>query len=307
MNFHDFKNEIPKMIQQKLNNAYTVSLEEVIKTNDQIYTGLLIRNENEDVIPTIYLEEFYHQYLAGKTLNEITDNILSVYINALQHIPTPKTPSRDDFIKNLTPTVVNADLNKALLKDLPHIRFEDLAVYLRYCFNESDDRQMSVKVTSNLLASYNLTKDEAMEYAIDNLEHSKFQFKPLYQILNSILNEDDFDSFPTIFVVTNQNNIYGASCMASKKILSRIADNVLGDYYILPSSVHEILIVPKDFIDRPEELRNMVQEINETMVSETELLSNNIYEFDSVTKKLKMFIDNPIEKIAKAKTHSIKM
>ena len=259
MNFQDFKNEIPKMIQQKLNNAYTVSLQEVIKTNDQIYTGIIIRKENEDVIPTIYLEEFFHQYLAGKSLNEITDNILSVYINAFQHIPTPKTPSRDDFIKNLTPTVVNADLNKALLKDLPHIRFEDLAVYLRYCFNESDDHQMSVKVTNNLLAFYNLTKDEAMEYAIDNLDHSKFQFKPLYQILNSIVNIDDFDEFPAIFVVTNQNNIYGASCMASKKILSKIADEVLGDYYILPSSVHEILIVPKSFIDRPEELRNMIK------------------------------------------------
>lgn len=317
MNFIDFKNEIQKMTQQKVGSGYTVSLQDVLKTNDQVYTGIIIKNVNENIAPAIYLEDFYRAYLKGQSLDSIANQIVNIYNREIQSPPLTQVPSREDFLAHLNPTVVNAELNKSLLTDIPHRTIEDLAVYPKYKLDNTSNCTLSFNVTNDLLSHYNMTKDEVINAAIDNMKPSQFKCQTLLETIFDLsskafgeLNEDDLtmeDLYMPVYVITTLSKTDGAACLASKEVLSDVGNKLQDDYYILPSSIHEVLAVPKSYIDNPTELQTIVREINQTHVAPNELLSNNIYQFNCISKKLQLFNDNPIKKIVKTATHTPKL
>ena len=102
----------------------------------------------------------------------------------------------------------------------------------------------------------------------------------------------------TMFVLTNDTKVNGAAAILNDDNRQEIAEKV-GDFYMLPSSIHETLIIPKDAGMEFKELEQMVQEVNQTQVAPGERLSDHVYEYDA--KEHELFRSDRAEERVKQK------
>lgn len=86
---------------------------------------------------------------------------------------------------------------------------------------------------------------------------------------------------PDLYCLTNEVNVNGAVYIMREDVQQMVAEKLGGDYYILPSSVHETLILPKSENMSFQRLQTMVQDVNAMCVSEEEVLSDGVYQYDS--------------------------
>jgi hypothetical protein len=91
-----------------------------------------------------------------------------------------------------------------------------------------------------------------------------------------------------LYVLTNDCRINGAACMLYENMLKDFADRIGSNLYILPSSIHEVIILPKFAMFNKQELINMVRDVNSEGVAVDEVLSYTVYEYDRETGELSM-------------------
>ena len=192
--------------------------------------------------------------------------------------------------------------NEERLADLPHRQMEDMAVVCRAMLGGNADGEMSFLVTNPLMKEYGISKDELFSDAAGNMDYS---IRPLFSVLaeiepglaeESIAPPDDM-----LFVVTNQQKVYGAGAIADPGFIEKAEKMMRGDYFILPSSIHEVLLLRDDGNTDYRALEAMVHEINITQVAPEERLSDQVYHYDAAEKILetgKHFSDRQAEKEA---------
>ena len=114
---------------------------------------------------------------------------------------------------------------------------------------------------------------------------------------------------PTFFVVTNTERIDGAGVIFYPEFMDNMGELLGNDFFILPSSIHQMLILPDDGQVDAEMLRDMVKEVNATQVAPAERLTNDVYHFDTkdhVFEKADRFTERQKEKEAQvAKTEKV--
>ncbi len=79
-----------------------------------------------------------------------------------------------------------------------------------------------------------------------------------------------------MFCLTNKAKMNGASLLLQEDIRKQIGECLGSDYFVIPSSIHEVLILPDNGIFQVPELNAMVQEVNETQVERQEQLSDKV-------------------------------
>lgn len=174
--------------------------------------------------------------------------------------------------------------NEDYLSDKPHTRLtEDLDVFYRIDLSnldESNGKGNDVKsciVTNNLLRIWEAQGVTIEKLHEDAVHYQGSDLKPLSDVLMGLNPDFESNDAPMLYVATNRTrNVYGAGVLANEEFLLDIRNKVGGDFYILPSSIHEVLILT-DMSSDPAELRQMVMGINENVVRPDEVLSNNVY------------------------------
>lgn len=236
---------------------------------------LVVLTESE-CNPTLVIESL-EKMSVDKTDEEVVEFILSV-INEEK----PDYQSMLDILKN--PEEIKKHLQLCLLpKHNPNLvcePFLDLYKGVRVSVDG-----MSVKVTNVMLEVAGLTREEVFEIAekrarekiaICNMSDFSFlldgfNFKSVEEI--EIDNDDDT---PLMLTLSNLNQCYGAAAIVFDDVLEMIREKLGCDYYILPSSIHEVIVL-KAFNADTDEINNMITEINETQVDPRERLSNHFY------------------------------
>jgi hypothetical protein len=283
MNFKEFTDRIITLLQRKTGDGYTVTATTILKNNDIRLTGIVIMEENDNVSPTIYLEEPYRQYLEGASLQEISEEIMEIYE---MHIHNRKLNM--DFFKDFSQVedgifhkVVNYEKNRKLLNDVPYFRWHDLAVIFYYGMENAAFGRASVMIHNSHLDMWGKSAEEVYRIARRNMKRSMPELllpmqKMMEELMIKRMNEDEL----TLYVLTNREKIFGASAMLYSEKLKELADRFGCDLLILPSSVHEVLIVPDDRKREYDYYRWMVKEVNTTQVDPEEILSYNLYRYD---------------------------
>ena len=201
--------------------------------------------------------------------------------------------TRVEAATHLRASIVNYESNKNWLKDIPHERIADLAVFAKWDFG---DGYIS-KVNGYLLGQIGLTKEEALKIAKENTARTA-ELKSMDQVMTEIIKEtvggdglaDDLaagvaDS--SLYVLTTESGFDGASLIADRNILKQVHEELGEDFYILPSSIHEVILVGKSDTDGDvDSLCEMVRSINEAEVPVEDRLSDNVYEYDGSSLKL---------------------
>ena len=167
--------------------------------------------------------------------------------------------------------------NEELLRNVPHQNLEDLAVIYRA--EVSPDA--TVVINNHLMADYGITQEQLHADALQNAqEMAPASVRPMFEVLG--LPEEIVDpSVPTLYVATTQPAIHGAGVITYPNVLEEAAQKLGGDLFVLPSSIHEVLLIRDT---DPQEYRNlevMVRQINEAEVAPAERLSDRVYHYDS--------------------------
>ena len=97
------------------------------------------------------------------------------------------------------------------------------------------------------------------------------------------------DSLPDIFIMSNKDKHYGAVELLNEKIVEKAVETFGGSFYVLPSSVHELILLPGGCEDMTlDGLAEMVASINASDVNESDVLSSHIYYYNAEEKRLEM-------------------
>lgn len=292
LTYQEFQESLMEAVSLELNKQGTYHCE-LMKTqkNNVVLTGLSIRQDGSKSAPIIYLSDSYQSYLQGKPLNQISKEMVEFYRS--QEIPEFDHIDFADYEKmkeKLRVRLVSKENNQAYYKKGPY-RIHPMGAEVLYMEVERNESgSMYTQVTNDMAESWKIPKAELFQIALENTQNSdEVKFQSMNEVMSEIMTgnaEEDFDS--PMYVLTNKDTQYGATVALYPDVLKQVGRQIGSDYYILPSSVHELLILRKKDCDITEkELRSMVREINQSIVEPEEILGNEVFEYRADMDRVK--------------------
>ena len=273
MNIKEFADRMKAVISDTLKKE--VQIVNPLKLNNVRHYGLVIMEPDSNTSSTIYLEPFFERFLDTDNWAGIVKDILAFYFN---NRPGDSFDVKwfcdfNQIRKNLVYRLVNYEANQELLSMVPHTRFLDLAkIYYVDC--QIGETSGSILIYHTHVKEWKITEDELMAAAEENtprLYPAKLQ--PLSSALKT---ENDTGTVP-MFVLSNTGNQNGAAAVCYKDVLESFSQKTEDDLVILPSSVHETILLPLQKSNNMDSLREMVCDINRTVLDRSEFLSDNVY------------------------------
>lgn len=175
--------------------------------------------------------------------------------------------------------IVSIRDHQPLIDRCPHIRFFDMAITFRWLVHENEDGISSALIEYDHLEYWGISEEEIIQTAVRNTPRLfPAQRCRILDIIRQWLDLGGPDL--PLYVLTNSRGINGASVMFYKDILKEFGEEIDQDFYILPSSIHEVLLIGKEEVKDPKDLAQIVLEANQTVVSKEEFLSNQVFYFD---------------------------
>lgn len=299
MDFEIFVNEMADEMREVYPDA-EITVHNVPK-NGEVLTGIIIMvNDNESsqaIAPTIYLNDYYEDYLDGRDLSEIVETVADVAKDALENMPQYNLPNLSDWesVKDsILAQIVGNENNEQFLDSRVSTRdesLEDLSYVYRINLDEG-----SIPITNGMLLKWNIDKNTLHETALANsFEKEMPVICDIREIMAELMGVDvaDIDVLmgdgeePKVeqIVVTNESKMFGAVNIFNEEVQDDLADRIGGDFYILPSSVHEVIVIPAD-PERLGEFKDTVREVNEEQVDPKDRLSDHVFAFDAENRQL---------------------
>ena len=268
MNYTEFMNAMLCEIRGQVDAQVRTELYTVMKNNGTRRTGILFKQEDSNLAPTIYLEEFYQKYLKGQQVPDLADSICGIY----QEIRVKKTCDCQNLFdfnhvkEHIVYKLIRRDANEELLKQIPYEPFLDLAVVYYIQIDNTRFGSAAIQIRNEHLRYWRVEKEEIRRLAEKNTPRIyPVQIRQIVRFM---------------YVATNEQCSLGAAVMRYPDFREKVRGMIRGDFYILPSSIHEVILVPESFGLEPERMQEMVKEINQTGVAPEEVLSDSVYYFD---------------------------
>ncbi len=263
----------------------TIRIEHVRHNNGIEHTGLVITKQGESVSPTIYLEQYYNAMKKDiKTFEEILCLIAQEYNRICVRIEAQGEMeiNMEQVEKNVFLRLINYEKNSGMLENCPYIPFHDMAITFRYLVKMDEEGIASALLDFDALKRSKLSVEELYCAAKDNTIRL---FPPFVRRLDEFLQERypqniQYPEEPEIYILSNQQFIYGATMMIYKDVIAAIAEQTGKSMYIIPSSVNEVLLCFTETQTEREMLENTLQEVNEFVVSDMDYLSDAVYFYD---------------------------
>lgn len=284
MNFEEFKAWVKENITSKdWKETSQVEISVVKKNNGVSKAGLSIREDEHDVSPLLYLDDYYIHYQNGELLENIIRNIRADYDKKVQ-MAAVKIPNLQEF-ENIRGRViyrlVNYEKNKEILEDCPHIRLYDLAVTFRWVARIDDVGVSTSLITNKQVKEWGVSVNDLVLAARQNTPRLfPAQIIDMEEMLAGMVSFILYPSTIPMYILTNKQELNGASALLYGNILKDFANKKGADMYILPSSIHEVIMVPADRINDPTKLLSIVHDANTTVVSIGDVLSDSVYYYD---------------------------
>lgn len=287
MYYSEFITAIQEKISESFPQDVNINLERIPKNNGVIEDALIIRLPGQNIVPTIYLAPFYDDYIQGQSLDSITSSIYDFYY---KNLPSDICDIKDliEFEKNKSNicfSLINYNSNMDRLRDLIYVRKLDLAMIFHVDVS-IEGIMGSFTLTKDYLRLWSTTPDELADIAIKNSP----VLKPACLLsMTSILNRMNHN-LPTLnvadlgiedndlfYVLTNQNMYRGAACMFYPDELKKFSKKIDDDIYIVPSSIHEVIVLPSTVIEDTCEIKRIIEIVNHTELDTIDILSGNLY------------------------------
>ncbi len=292
-----FINQLLTLVTQKMGKEYHARIIKVTKNNSLELDSLVLLKEGRNFAPNIYLKPYYEAYRQGVGTQELVERICGIYQSCLTPIVDENFHYSFEQLKHhIIYRLVNYDKNRQLLDNIPHKKYLDLAVTYHCVVRDEEDGIGTIRISNEHMEQWKTNAEEIHALAAENTRQLLPScIKSMEEVIRGILLEEmDFqgtgvsdalgdgaDSFKrereAMYILTNDKGINGAACLLYHKVLSDFSDQIKSDFYIFPSSIHELILLPASDHSRWREYSDMIREINETQVAPEEVLSDHVY------------------------------
>ena len=295
MEFETFKEELLDHLRQILGEEKRISFQSVEKNNGIREEAVVILEEGARIAPTIYLRGFFEDWKWGrKTMEEISRKILLQ--NARQEKEVDfSLDSFENYEKargHVYFKLINYERNKVLLTNIPYIPYLDLAVVFYYRLEKGKFQGATMLIHNCNLEAWKIDPRQLLEDAVMNTSRKlPYSLQGMDALIRELSGDEDqglYTGEEIMYVLSNQEKCFGAAALLYPHLLSHISKIFRKNFYVLPSSVHECILVPDQGQYSRIELTRMVREVNQTQVEADEILSDQVYYYDRQQEKLMM-------------------
>ncbi len=318
MEFEIFTEKVIAAMKEYADGRGEVRLNKVMKNNSVELTGICIFREGANITPTVYIDDYFKRYNRGEDFDDLMNEVIDIYE---KHKDTESFDlsffkSFDTVKDRLVYKLICIEKNETLLKEIPYVPYLDMAVVFYYMLPEDSLFNASILVYNNHIKSWGVGVEEVKEAAFRN---TPCLLNPRLSNMETILMEvsnkwkeeaatlgrcDEWEEKlehsldectgehigeVPMFVLTNERKFNGAACILYRGILKQFSDRLNQSFFILPSSVHEVILVPESEVPNPTQLSVMVRDINSTQVAADEVLSDSVYFYDYSKEELKIY------------------
>lgn len=291
MNYQQFVSAVEMQIKQSVKEGVEACIHTTVKNNGRKRIGITVMEKGVNISPTIYLEEYYEQFKKNKSLDSIVRNILDLYsevrlghsweVEGIQNYERAK--------KKIVFKLINAEENECILREMPHILYLDLAIVFCVLVDVNSAGTATILVTKEIEKMWGTDCEELYRAAKEN---TKRLLPPEFQTMRTIIEEmiggnmGEDSGEDCMYVLSNDIRSFGAACILYEDVLEKIGDELQENFYVLPSSIHEVIIIPESKSPNRIELEEMIEEINDTQVEQEEILSDKAYYFSRKENRL---------------------
>lgn len=297
MTYLEFEEAIVEELNRSLPEGTTTMVKPVTKNNGVILHGLIINDGKCNISPTIYLNYYYKEVEKGYSIDVLARQIIEHYEKFRMDTDFDISffTSWDKVKDMIAYKLINMDKNKMLLEDVPHIKYLDLAIVF-YCYIPAgmgvseEGESSSILIRNSHMEHWGVTVEDIYEVASNNtpLIHQA-EIRNLGEIVSELMKnkgvedmaieDESFNAYP-MYVLTNKVKLYGACCVLYKNVLSQFAEKMQSNLYIIPSSTHEVLLIPSSIDCEPSYLTELVQQVNASELDEEDILSDHVYYYN---------------------------
>lgn len=278
----NFKNYLPEM-----ENA-DVIVRDVVK-NNATFDGLTVTSKDSVISPTIYINHMYDVYKKlgdfEKTMKSFADSYMK-HVSESMNFDFSKI-STSEFIKShVIMYLVNVEHNQKMLDGVPYVKFLDLAILFRVVVDSGSERVGSYILNTDMLVKNGLHIPDLFKLARKNtFEMFPTECSDMSVVIAGMIPGEDIQNVGNrMFIASNEARVNGAVAMLNNDFLETFSNKIGDDLYILPSSVHEVIILPAHENNDVDALKSMVNEVNCTTLDAVDFLSDNVYKYSRETK-----------------------
>ena len=295
MDYETFKMKLSQDIYQTLCDSgmenVTMRFQNIEKLN-QNYESLTVIPENGVFGATLNLETAFAEYNRNGDYKNVLDKSVDVVLAGIDRMPAVDLENLLNYEamkKTLAIDIISAERNEILLQKVTHELMEDMAAVYRFVLNNSEAGLETVLVTKDMLNNMGITEEQLMSDAKEIAPKIRpVVIQGMNEVMKEKMGEEEFEKIDLpneeneiLFLASVPDGICGAGVLAYPNFMEQAADIIGGDFFILPSSIHEVLLVPDDGSWSARALKTLVENVNETEVRPEEKLTDSVYHYDS--------------------------
>ena len=263
----------------------------VDKLQGESYTGITIRPDGSNTGASLDMRPFYESYQAGVPIETILKQISSRIEEVIAQIPIVDARSLADYEHMKTRLIMQAvptEPNRELLEMIPHKDMDGISIVYRFQLDHFANADATILVTNQMLETYGITAEQLMaDAALSAPVKNPVSIRPLSEMMaemSGVMYEPEKISAPPLLVATVPGYANGAGILGYPDFFESAAKMIGGDFYIIPSSIHEVLLLADDGFKGAEELNAMISSVNASVVSPKDWLADEAYHYDSKAK-----------------------
>lgn len=298
MDYHAFTNELTAQLTPLFPAGTELHVHAIPKNNGVFRDALVIREPKVCISPTIYIDDYYRLYQDGTPIEEICRIICDVFLEVRLNHPIEPSAFTDFSLAKETIIfqLINREKNRERLTELPHIPYLDLAVIFCCVLQLQNGEQATVTIKHEHLQLWHTDFETVRDLAFAHTPRLLPAYiQPISETIRDLMAANpslermlplaDADA-PKLYVLTNETQVGGAACLLYPTVLSDFADELGQDLYVLPSSIHEVLLFPTDLRDADTDLNRIICQVNEEQLPETQQLSDHVYYYSRTAHAL---------------------
>lgn len=311
MNIGDFAIKVKIEVQNILGDDYSVVIAENNKMNGVKRWSVTI-HKTSNIAPTIYLEPFYNNFMSGECFEDVVSAIIILYRESApaDNIDMSDFMNFDSVKDKICFKLCNTDKNKELLEQIPSVPFYDLSIVFYVLVSNEIFGSGQILVRNEHMSLWNTTVSELMSCARKNTPKLlNIRLSNIIDVMKNIMQRNqgvelgDMSGLDSIdrnecfmWVLSNEEGYNGAASILYPEAFDDIYEVVGRNFFVIPSSIHELIVVPdgnglegdSEWNSRCEQLKDMIHQVNSTEVPEADILSDNLYYYNADDKVFKV-------------------
>ena len=296
LDFETFLREVAKGVREKLGDGYRVEEMERDDLNGTVKHSLMVARHDETVRPCINMDVCYQQYRRGADIRTVVDGVIaSLKENiCVRHAGVFDLADWNSVKGRLRGRLINTDRNRKLLKEVPNRAYLDLSIVYDVQVAEAEGKYYAMQIHREHLLTWGVDESVLYSQFVKNMDAAD---DVLFQNLNDLLSLyvqafrgiNDAEGKLCRYVLGSKNMVYGAVQVCNRKALREIAEYIKDDFWILPSSIHEVLVFPCQCTKGDAgALAETVKWVNDYGVSPNEILSHHVYRYERETGEVRI-------------------